>query len=560
MNKLLVIGLDGAPFPLIEKWAREGYLPHLASLMERGCYGVLNSTMPVHSPTAWTSFLTGMNPGKHGVFDFVQREPGSYRLRVVRAEQIPGPSLWRVLTDGGRSVGVMNVPMTYPPEPVNGFLISGLGTPDYVPYAYPEELSERLSAQGYRVNNRFYFDPRRQDEWLEDIFAITEQHGQTALQLLKERAPEFFMVVLRNTDEICHFFWHHMDETHPAHNPQAPERYKNAIRDLYQLADRWVGRLVEAAGEETNVVIMSDHGAGPLYQDVFLNEWLWRHNWLVLKDQATRHSAVWKLARRLGLTRERISGALTTLDLHRLEVWIKRMLGDRIYLLPRDERPEFMNAVDWARTRAYSFGYYGQIFINLQGREPEGVVAPGDEYEQIRGQIAQQLQQLTDPRDGKPVVDRIQFKEEIYHGPRLPQAPDLLAVMRNFSYITRKGYEFAEERGQIFHDPYTSETGSHRLEGILIAAGPDIQNRRRLTEDREIVDLTPTLLHLMNCAVPTFMDGNVIGEMVDPAFAAKHPIKRENVEVDWREKQAGEWDAQEEKEVAERLKRLGYLG
>ncbi|HSM57117.1 MAG TPA: alkaline phosphatase family protein [Candidatus Sulfomarinibacteraceae bacterium] len=558
-HKLVVIGLDGAPFPLIQQWCREGRLPNLAALAGRGSQGILRSTMPVHSPTAWASFITGLNPGKHGVFDFVQREPDSYQLRVVRSDHISGASLWRLLNEAGHRVGVMNVPMTYPPEEVNGFLLSGLGTPDYVNYSYPPELSEQLTEAGYRVNNKFFFAPDRQDEWLDDIFAMTKQRGETAVRLMEEKAWDFFMVVFRNTDEICHFYWHHMDEEHPQHDPDAPRRYRRAILDLYQLADRWVGRIVEAAGPEANVVVMSDHGAGPLYQDVFLNEWLWQKGYLKLKKEVEDGSLLGQAARTVGLTRENISTALTRLHLHRLEVLIKDVLGDRIYVLPRDKRPEFVNAIDWSRTRAYSFGYYGQVYINIKGREPQGVVEPKGEYEQLRREIADGMSTIIDPRDGQPVVDQVYFKEELYEGPHLGRAPDLLAIMRGFSYMTRKGYEFAESRGTLFRDPYTAETGSHRLEGTLIAAGPDIRPGQQLTENA-IYDLTPTLLHLMGCPLPAYMDGSLISDMLAPEFLAERAVQRTEVELPPPRQPFAGWDADREAEIVDRLKKLGYLG
>ena len=556
-HKLIVIGLDGAPYPMIKQWTEEGTLPNLAQLIERGSAGVLRSTLPVHSPTAWASFMTGMNPGKHGVFDFVRRAPDSYQLQVIRAEQIHGASLWRLLSEAGRRVGVMNVPMTYPPEPVNGFLVSGLGTPDYVPYSYPAHLSDSLSAAGYRVNNRFFFDPKRQDEWLEDVFAVSEQRGQMAVQLLQQEEPDFFMVVFRNTDEICHFFWHHMDQSHPQHDPAAPVRYQTAIRDLYELVDKWVGRIVEAAGEDSNVVVMSDHGAGPLYQDVFLNEWLWQNGWLHLKEESGEGRWPGKVAQRFGLTRKRISDALTRWHLHRVEVLIKKVLGERIYVLPRDERPEFMNAIDWSKTKAYSFGYYGQIYINLKGREPQGIVEPGEPYAELRAEIGDRLKKLVSPADGRPIVDQIYTREELYHGPQLDNAPDLLTIMRNFSYITRKGYEFAEERGTLFRDPYTRETGSHRLEGTLIAAGPAIGMKQRLAE-HAIQDLAPTLLQLLHAPIPTYMDGKLIEELLAPSFVANFPPKY--VESEIPEAGVATWEGEQEAEVAERLKKLGYLG
>jgi predicted AlkP superfamily phosphohydrolase/phosphomutase len=558
-NKLLVIGLDGAPFELIQKWSREGHLPNLAKLIERGGFGVLNSTIPVHSPTAWASFITGLNPGQHGVFDFVQREAGGYQLRVVRADQIPGKSLWRLLSENGRSVGVMNVPMTYPPEAINGFLLSGLGTPDFSTYSYPPEMTAQLNAQGYRVNKKFFFDPERQDEWLKDIHDITEIRGETAVSLMLEKPWDFFMVVFRNSDEICHFYWHHMDESHPLYDSYAPANYKTAIRDLYQHIDKWVGEIVSAAGDRTNVIVMSDHGAGPLYKDVFLNEWLIEKGWLKLKEISSGQGGWTQLTRRLGLTRANISDTLTRLDLHRVEVLVKRILGDRINVLPRDERPEFINAIDWTQTQAYSFGYYGQVFVNLKGREPEGIVEPGIEYESLRDEIAKQLLEIIEPADGCRVVDRVYKKEELYHGNFLTSAPDLLAIMRDLTYITRKGYEFAEQRGILFREPYTKETGSHRREGILIGAGPDIVAGQKLT-DHDIQDLTPTLLHLQNCAFPNYMDGNVITELLSAEFGDQHPIQTYEAEIEQRVGMLDSWNEENEAEITERLKKLGYLG
>ena len=157
MTKLLVIGLDGATMDLIEPWAREGKLPVLAGLLQHGSYGRMQSVLPVLSSAAWTSFMTGMNPGKHGFYDFVKRAPDSYRLRPVHREQMRGQSLWKILSLVGRKVIVLNVPMTYPPEAVNGAMISGLGTPNYKTFTYPAELTQELLNRGYSVNNQLAF-------------------------------------------------------------------------------------------------------------------------------------------------------------------------------------------------------------------------------------------------------------------------------------------------------------------------------------------------------------------------------------------------------------------
>ncbi len=559
-RKLLVIGLDGAPYPLIRNWVQAGYLPNLARLIDQGSFGVLQSTMPVHSPTAWASFMTGLNPGNHGVFDFVKREKDSYQFRFVRADQIGGISLWRLLSSYGRQVAVMNVPMTYPPESVNGYLISGLGTPIYATYTYPPEMTEELNAMGYRVNKDEFFTPGKEDEWLADIYNTSKRRAETAVRLISEKPWDFFMVVFRNTDEICHFFWHHMDETHPLHDPHAPDKYKNAIRDFYQQVDIWVGELLQAAGENVNVLIMSDHGAGPLYQDVFLNEWLWQNGWLHLNEVTSGTQVGHTVFRLLGITRQNISHILKRLRLQRLEVDVKKYLGDRIQLLPRDERLELSTAVDWTQTKAYSFGYYGQIYINLRGREPQGIVEPGEEYEKLCQDIANQLRVIVDPTDDLPLIDQIYFRNDLYKGDHLEDAPDLLCVMRGFTYITRKGYEFATRRGMLFAQPYTNETGSHRLEGILIASGPDICKPKTLRTS-DIQDLAPTCLHLLGCPVPSNMDGKVISDILSTSFQTNHPIQYINYPYSDRlENTSVAWNDEMEKEITEQLRKLGYIG
>jgi predicted AlkP superfamily phosphohydrolase/phosphomutase len=250
---------------------------------------------------------------------------------------------------------------------------------------------------------------------------------------------------------------------------------------------------------------------------------------------------------------------LTRLDLHRVEVLVKKILGNRINILPRDERPEFIKAIDWTQTQAYSFGYYGQVFVNLKGREPEGIVDPGSAYESLRDEIAEQMLEIIEPADGRTVVDRVYKKEELYHGHFLNSAPDLLAIMRDLTYITRMGYEFAEQRGILFREPYTKESGSHRREGILIGSGPDIVDGQKLT-DNDIQNLTPTLLHLQNCAIPNYMDGNVITELLSANFSDQHPIQTYEAEIEKREGMLDSWNEENEAEISDRLKKLGYLG
>jgi predicted AlkP superfamily phosphohydrolase/phosphomutase len=553
MTKMLVIGLDGATMDLIEPWAAEGKLPVLADLLQRGSYGRLQSVLPVLSSAAWTSFMTGMNPGKHGFYDFVKRAPDSYRLRPVHREQMRGQSLWKILSLDGRKVIVLNVPMTYPPEVVNGVMISGLGTPDYKTFTYPADLTQELLNRGYNVNSQVAFHSGDEQAYIDETDHITDQITETSLLMMQRQEWDFCMPVYRGPDEMAHFFWRFMDATHPQHPAGADPNFKNAVLNHYQKLDQAIGTLLEASGPDTNLIILSDHGTGAFYKGVLLNEWLRQKGWLVTKNgMGGSH----RLFASIGLTRSNISATLRSMGLGRLERWIKDLLGDRIEILPVSSRAEFPNAIDWEHTKAYSFGYHGQIYINLKGREPQGAVSPGEEYDQVCREISRQLMELTDPADGKPVVDRVFHRSEAFHGPAYDEAPDLTVIMRGLSYITRSGYEFGKA-GEIFIPPQEDQSGSHRMEGILIMAGPGVRPAGYQGNQSCIIDVAPTALHLMGLPIPDNMDGTVLEDWLSDAREVQ--LAQGDFEsLNNPPSQEGMTEEQEA-ELIQRLKDLGYL-
>jgi predicted AlkP superfamily phosphohydrolase/phosphomutase len=448
--------------------------------------------------------------------------------------------------------------MTYPPETVNGFMATGLGTPDFKPFTYPPDLGDRLLSEGYRVNRRTYeYGPGHEDAYLEDTCELTEHVTKAALDLLGQEDRDFFMIVYRGTDELAHGFWRHMDPTHPGHDPVRSPQYGDALLDYYRLIDRHVGRLLEAAGPDTTVLIMSDHGSGPLHKDVYLNEWLRQQGWLITAEGGRSTSQL--ILARLGLTRNRVSRLLRGVGLHRLERTIKDTLGDRIEVLPRTHWQDVGDAVDWSQTRAYSFGYHGQIYINLEGREPEGIVAPGAEYEALCSEITSALYSLTDPEDGKPVVSTVHRGGETFYGSNMESAPDLVVIMRDLAFITRQGYEFGNQPGMILGPTRTLESGSHRLQGLLIAAGPAIRPKAEEQQEASILDLAPTILHLLKCGIPEAMDGSILRSWLSEPLASRDS-KIYDLDQGFAEREEEDLTEEEEGELVERLKQLGYLG
>jgi predicted AlkP superfamily phosphohydrolase/phosphomutase len=554
--RLLVVGLDGATWDLIKPWAQAGKLPFLARLMAEGTSLDLNSTVLPISPPAWASFMTGKNPGKHGVFDFTGRDWGSYRMRIMRRPL--EPSFWSILSQNGCRVGIVNVPQTYPPEEVNGFVVTGLGTPSNTTFTYPPDLTASLHALGYQPTPDIHYRPGNERELLDSLLAATENTTRVATELMSREMCDLFVVVLRITDEAAHFFWKYMDETHPSYSPE-DKAYRSAILTCYQKADNALSRIVEAAGEGVTLFVMSDHGAGPLYKDVFLNEWLRQEGLLVLKEKPTTSSLLVRLLLRSGLTRTTFGRTLSWMGLGRLKPRLRALLGERINIIPNDPRMRLHEAVDWSQTQAYSMGYIGQIYVNLKGRDPQGIVERGEAYEQLRSSIIERLLQLQDPQTGEKVVDKVIKKEEVYKGPYLEQAPDLFVYMKGLSYITRGSYDLAPA-GTIFAPPSTHESGGHRQTGILLAWGKHIFSNRTIheTSPAEIVDLAPTILYLMGCAIPQDMDGQVITSLIEPDYISSHPIACVSPEGT-AQKNNRYLTEEEEQELINRLKGLGYL-
>ncbi|MGB3940991.1 MAG: alkaline phosphatase family protein, partial [Candidatus Manganitrophaceae bacterium] len=288
--KVLMIGIDGATLDLIKPWAKEGKLPTFKRLLDEGGHGELESVIPPVTPPAWTSLMTGMNPGKHGLFNFIDHDLADYSIRYANAGSRRVPTVWKRLSDLGWRVGVINMPMTYPPEPLNGFCISGLDTPDESsPFVYPPELKLEIE----RSVGKIYLDPRhlgymttdeKRDSVLADLVKIENRRTEIAEYLMAHHPVDVLALVYTATDTVQHFFWHYMDPAHPFYDPRGAERYRDAVLDIYRAIDSNIARLLSSVSDETAVLVVSDHGGGPVSSPVIsLNRFLEEEGWLVYK-------------------------------------------------------------------------------------------------------------------------------------------------------------------------------------------------------------------------------------------------------------------------------------
>lgn len=557
-HKVLVIGLDGATFDLIKPWADQGFLPTLRHLLDAGAHGSLRSTIPPMTGPAWTSFATGVNPGKHRLYDWIARDPQSYSFTPVTALDCRAPTIYSLLSQHGRRVCTLNIPMTYPPLPVNGLMVAGLPAPvANQSITYPPELyAEIINAVGDYI---LYPDPGQAysdsgvDAFLARLYKTTEVRMRTLAYLRQREAWDFTMVVLNGTDTISHALWKFMDQSHPLHDPARFARYGNAIRDYYQTVDGYLAPIVETLPADTTLVIMSDHGFGPFHKFIHVNNWLLQEGFMALQPSVlTRLKAA--LFHR-GFSPMNVYDTLMRFGFGSLKREVVRGQGQgllKTFFLSFSD-------VDWSRTQAYSLGNVGQIRINLAGREPQGVVQPGADYERVRDQIIARLTTLRDPQTGEAVVESIYRREDLYSGDHLDEAADIIFLPRRLEYFGFGEYEFGSHA--IIEAMKRGISGTHRMNGIFLAYGGAIRPGAQTT-DAQLTDLAPTILHLMGETAPAHMDGRVLNEVLHPNF---QPVCRA-ASPDASATPTGALTGQgglsleEQKVLAERLRSLGYVG
>lgn len=555
-GKILVIGLDGATFDLITPWAAGGYLPTLSRLMAEGAWGKLRSTIPPMTAPAWTSFATGVNPGKHRLYDWIAREPDSYRFSPITALDSTAPTIYTLLSRAGRRVCALNVPMTYPPQPVNGVMVSGLPAPSLKHgITYPAGIyQEILQAVG---DYMLYPDPGRAysdsgvDSFLERLYYCTETRARTFNYLREREAWDFAMVVFNGTDTICHALWKYMDREHPLHDPAYYEKYGGAIRDYYRFIDDYLASIVAGLDDDTTLIIMSDHGFGPFHKFIHVNNWLVQEGLMHLRSGL--RSRLKKSLFRLGFSPMNVYNLLMQLGFGALKREVVRGQGQgllkTLFLSFED--------VDWPATTAYSLGNVGQICLNVAGREPYGCVQPGTVYNQMQDHIMSRLLELRDPETGEQVIEAVYRRQDIYSGDQLDYAPDILFLPRRLEYFGFGEYEFGSHK--VIEAMKRGISGTHRMHGVFLAYGAAIRPGVEVQE-AQIVDLAPTILYMLGRPIPEYMDGRVLQEIMADDFQPAQPTAPGHYWDEPFNHNQAELTEEEIQILTDRLRDLGYVG
>ncbi len=513
---MYVFGLDGVPPELVDAGIDAGRLPNFERMRAEGTDGTTRSTVPPLSMIAWSSFATGRNPGNHGVYNFMLKDAGGYDTEFVTADTLREQSVpvWEYLDAEGLRSGVMNVMPGYPPSRTAGFHISdNITTPPSGSYAYPDELEADIEDRvgEYDVDPYESYDDGTDEgnlgDLLDTFFEIERKRIAVAKLLVEEYPAAFYSLVFSGPDNVLHVLGHVLNEDHPKHDPGVAARHRDKPLELLELYDDFLGWVMDEIGDDDTLMVLSDHGHGPIYQTINLNSWLYSAGYLDLESRP------WTRLKQFGYNHiyDAVETVMSELNLFsKLKMGVARTSGDgsgpdlaELLTISRKD-------IDWNRTAAFTVASGGQIYLNTDDHD-EGAISPGN-YDEIRDRLRDQLLAIEHPERGDRVIDSVLYGEDVYGDAFADTRPDLVCMPAPGYQIQ---YPQTMKTNRVFGEP--PKTGSHtsmnEMNGIFYAWGGPVKNESGVTVD--LTDFAPTACSLLDVPVPEEMDGDVRGDVVD---------------------------------------------
>lgn len=538
MSRAVVVGLDGAAWHLVNPLVEQGVMPRLARLLERSARGILKSTIPTYTPPAWTSAVTGVNPGRHGVYGFVQGHAQHQPARLVHSGMIRSETVWSMVNRQGARAGIYNVPLTYPPQALTGWMVSGMMTPGYGEdmsgfAAWDKGDAELESnilgwAPGYVLDLHANYEQDWRDDALCDRAIASIRQRESVLRgLIDLDPPDVLFSVMESPDRLQHVYYRYMDPADEMFETPEAQRLRPRIAECFAALDDVVGVLEDFAGDG-GVIVCSDHGFTSWRVTVHVNRLLEQWGYLRLKPGAR---------------------ALQTRAARAAVPVAKRMLPRKV---ARDAKAKTFSAIDWGRTRAFASPIPQQgVFINVAGRDPFGIV-PTAEVDSLKDEIAARFLDL-EARDGGRATDRVHRSEEVFSGGALDGAPDLLPVMRDHTYELDDELFHKEPFNDVAHLP----RGVHHPDGIVAVAGPGVRAGTTITGG--VADISPTLLYMAGLAIPHDREGRVLTDAFEEDHLVSHPPAGLGSLDDESGDSESPYSDEEEAIIEESLRGLGYL-
>jgi predicted AlkP superfamily phosphohydrolase/phosphomutase len=525
MPRVLLIGWDGADWRILDPLLEQGALPNLAALINKGARGILKSTIPTHSWSAWPSFLTGVDPADHGVYDILETRPGTRKQYPVTYRSIRERTFIPDLTAAGKTALMLNVPLTFPPPSMKGTLIAGGVLPKGPTFTSPADLPEQLERAGvpWPINRMSWTTFRNRPEpFLDDVREVTAARIRAGEHLMDNADWDLACIVFVATDRVQHCLSNYVSPDHPDYASLSRTPLAERIRDVYRMLDEALGSLVGRARDDDLVLFISDHGFQSCTRAVHM-------------DQLLRHLGFLQFSASRAVYGPMQWGPL-------------RSVARRVYdLLGLHGKVSLPQSVNWSKTRVYtSVRSTGEgVSINLAGREVDGIVDQAD-YESVRDEVADRIASFHDPGTGRCPVKRIRRREEVFKGRHVERAPDLL-------FEPEVGYSLTHAKSMVEAADWVS--GDHRMDGVIVAVGPAVE-KDAFTQSPFLVDIAPTLLAAMDAPASVAHTGRVLSHIV----GADAVVRAGESQVDETPSEGTDVVGQAEaEEMEEHLRGLGYL-
>lgn len=504
--RLIAIGIDGGTWDILKSWADDGKLPTFKKLLDEGVWGVLQSTRPPVTGPAWVSFATGKNPGKHNCFDFLTPNGSLGETRTISTKDIAGKTCYEVLDDNNKKCTLINLPVSSPPR-ISETVITSFLTKERE-FIFPKELKEEIpELEYYKLNpDTDSLVDWKVDEYIEEVRSVEKTRFKCAQRLFK-KDWDFFFILFSGTDWIQHVVYDQLTSQSDT---------SSVALELYKDIDKYIGWFVENLPKDTQLLMMSDHGFKVFNKTFFINDWLRQEGYLKLKPSAKGQTAINRVHQDFiekTKQRRKISIPLSLVRFLKHFTWavpiyrkIKGVL--KIDVGVADFEPKLDETIAYSMCSGVST--WGSIHINLEDKFSGGIVKDKD-YQSIRDEIIEKLKTVIDSKTGKRIFKDIFKKEEIYFGDSLANAPDI--IFNSSNHVVKSHFKVVTNTARREHDS----------SGIFVAYGSDIK-KSKISGELSIIDLAPTILHLLNTQVPEDLDGKVLKEIFKED---SEPFKRE---------------------------------
>lgn len=495
--KTFVFGIDGATLKLIKKWKEE--LPNFTKLINSSVTGDLKSTTPPHTALAWPSLLTGVNPGKHGIFQFWKTQAHNYSPDYYQSNDIKYKTIDKILNEQGKKVGMVNIPMTHPPEPIDGFRITW-PLFNTLNYTYPKNLGIELIINKVGFVNDLVTMYRGEEDYHEKAKEYLSKRAKSLEYLYENYEWEFFFCVITEIDRISHNYWKYMDDY------KQDENKRNSVLDVYKEVDKILGNIVDNLDQDTLLAVISDHGFTAAKCNFFIHKFLIDNNYMKLNDS----------------------------------------------LESQNNNDWYLDKVEWESTKAYmpTPGCYG-ININLSGRQNKGIVS-SNEYDQICEEISLLLMDVKD-QDNNNVFKAVLPNDVVYYGDEFDQAPDLILIPNSYEMMVHHSLEASEHFGNPEQSGYHDPNGILILNGYMFREGISI-------EKFSVEDFLPTILYAMNLKIPNDIDGKIMDSIFNNYFLKENnPKYTSSSKINNESCTNLTYSNEDKKSIEEQLRALGYL-